>query len=371
MSDAGEELPKMKRATLDLGHHIHKYKAGSREGSFRHAMVQVPRNVYDEQLILHGKENMPPDYVVVNGTCYVYGDLAEKYRSQYRAIQRYGPDRWRQDYIGVQAAATLGRIYTKSGDAEIYIAHPPGDIAMVVELEAAVMGEWVVEIKGRTLEFNVTYSEGWPEPEGGIYNRMLNQDGTGHSDPVLAQADKILVLDIGGGTISLISATKGKVDYILNHTEPIGFTNVVVDFIRGFKAKYPKEFGRDRRLEPDRVRAAIVTGVYHAAGKEGGFPCQDVVDAAVSGLLTAVDQIYTTEAGGPNPWDVIVKTGGGTAGLSAHIDGILNHGMVVASGELDDIHMANVRGGEKRRKMYQAIEAAKSQARMEKQARKR
>lgn len=54
-------------------------------------------------------------------------------------------------------------------------------------------------------------------------------------------------------------------------------------------------------------------------------------------------------------WDTIILTGGGRDLLNEKIKPLLKHGNIMLSDELESLHFANVRGGIKLWRLYDAL----------------
>ena len=61
-------------------------------------------------------------------------------------------------------------------------------------------------------------------------------------------------------------------------------------------------------------------------------------------------------AGGALPWDTIILTGGGSAMLYDRLLPVLDHQHTLLADVVDSIHLANVRGGLKLWRLYEALE---------------
>jgi hypothetical protein len=65
--------------------------------------------------------------------------------------------------------------------------------------------------------------------------------------------------------------------------------------------------------------------------------------------------MYQRIAGGSLGWDAIILTGGGSGLLYKRLLPLLNHDRVILAEDLEYIHMANVRGGLKLWRLYEAL----------------
>ena len=72
-------------------------------------------------------------------------------------------------------------------------------------------------------------------------------------------------------------------------------------------------------------------------------------------LLNRIADTYQRVAGGALGWDTIILTGGGSAMLYDRLLPILNHDHVLLADEVNSIHLANVRGGLKLWRLYEAL----------------
>lgn len=106
-------------------------------------------------------------------------------------------------------------------------------------------------------------------------------------------------------------------------------------------------------LPPDRVREAITTGVFLGGGRK--YQCEQDVDEATSLFLNRFADTYQRLAGGALSWDSIILTGGGSALLRHKLDPILKHNNVILADSNESLHLANVRGGLKLWKLYEAL----------------
>jgi hypothetical protein len=97
-----------------------------------------------------------------------------------------------------------------------------------------------------------------------------------------------------------------------------------------------------------------MTGVFEGGRKK--YPCEQEVEEATSLMLNRVADTYQRIAGGALSWDSIILTGGGCALLYQKLIGVLNHENVILADETTSIHLANVRGGLKLWRLYEALQ---------------
>ena len=73
-------------------------------------------------------------------------------------------------------------------------------------------------------------------------------------------------------------------------------------------------------------------------------------------MLNQVADTYQRIAGGALSWDSIILTGGGSALLYQKLIPVLNHENVILADETKSLHLANVRGGMKLWRLYEALQ---------------
>lgn len=336
---------------LDAGNAIIKGKTATREESYPHALRTLTETEYKNVLTRAGRQGAPLDYLRVNGTPYVVGTTAERHGV---VARRTGAARYTADYYGVFVAATLARLYDKGCEVAVFGSHPPSDVTYRDDLMQAALTTWQVESQGKTASFDVTYVNTFDEPQGGLMNVILAQDGK-HYQRSDINGGRALVIDIGGHTTDWLAVNAGgEVDYSLQDSTPLGILSVIKDFERSFRANnadFTKQFANG--LPPERVREAIRTGVFKGAGQV--VSCQNEVSEAAHVLVNRIADTYQTTANGGADFDSIILTGGGSALISELLLPVLHHSRVVMADEAAVIHLANVRGGLKYWRLLEAL----------------
>ncbi len=91
--------------------------------------------------------------------------------------------------------------------------------------------------------------------------------------------------------------------------------------------------------------------------REGGrkFSCERDVKEATNLFLNRFSDTYQRVTGGALVWDTIILTGGGSALLYHKIKPLLKHDNVMLADRMDTLHLANVRGGLKLWRLYDAL----------------
>jgi hypothetical protein len=339
---------------LDAGNSIIKAKIVRRESgeiAFPHAFKPLTEVEYSSIVSRSSKQSSLQDYIRINGQPYVVGESAERHGVH---TQRTGSSRYTRDYYGIFAAAVLGRFYERGMEVSIFGSHPPGDAIYREDLMKSVIGDWSVEVDGHERRFQVTYANTFDEPVGGLMNVLLTEDGQ-HYQHTELNGGRSLVIDIGGFTTDWIAVNPGgEVDYSLARSVPMGIQNVVSDFEESFRATNLQAVKDTPVLPPERVRRAIVTGVFDGAGRR--YPCEKEVKEATNMVLSRIADTYQRIAGGAMSWDAIILTGGGSGLLYKRLLPILSHERVILADDLESIHLANVRGGLKLWRLYEALQ---------------
>lgn len=338
---------------LDAGNSIIKAKVASGENSetvFAHAIHPLTESEYQKIQLRLSSTPKSKDYIRVNGKPYVVGESAERHGV---LVQRSSTARYTRDYYGVLAAAALARLYERGREVSIFASHPPGDVKFRKDLMKSVMGDWNVEIGQHKANFRVTYANTFDEPVGGLMNVLLAEDGQ-HYQHRNASAGRSLVIDIGGFTTDWIAVNPGgEVDYSLAQSIPMGIQKVISDFEETFRANHLELVKDTPILPPGRIRQAIATGVFEGGGQK--HPCKEDVEEATSLFLNQFSDAYQRVAGGALAWDSVILTGGGSALLYNKLLPVLNHSNIILADKLDSLHLANVRGGLKLWRLYDAL----------------
>ena len=128
---------------------------------------------------------------------------------------------------------------------------------------------------------------------------------------------------------------------------------MLADFEESFRSNNLAAVKDTPVLPPDRVRKALVTGVLE--GGEKRYPCEQEVKEATSLMLNRLADTYQRIAGCALSWDSIILTGGGSALLYQKLIPVLNHENVILADGASSLHLANVRGGMKLWRLYEAL----------------
>jgi len=339
---------------LDAGNSIIKAKIARREHgeiSFPHAIRQLSESEYEKILSRAHTSINSHDYFRVNGKPYVAGESAERHGL---VTPRSGTARYTEDYCGVLAAISLARLYSRGREVAAFASHPPGDVKYREDLMKSIIGEWEVETSQAKANFRVIYTNTFDEPVGGLMNVLLTEDGQ-HYQHTQVGDGRSLVIDIGGFTTDFLAVNPGgEVDYALARSVPLGIQSVISDFEESFRANNLEIVKDTPVLPPERVRQAISTGTFQGGGRK--YSCSRDVEEATSLFLNQFADTYQRLAGGAISWDSIILTGGGCGLLYEKLLPIINHEHLILADKINNIHMANVRGGLKLWRLYEALQ---------------
>jgi len=338
---------------IDTGNSIIKAKIARRDRSeivFPHAIRQLSESEYEKILSRVKFNGNTQDYFRVNGKPYVVGESAEHHGI---IAQRTGTARYTKDYCGVLAAISLSKLYGRGREVSVFASHPPGDVNYREDLMESIIGEWEIETGQASANFRVIYVNTFDEPVGGLMNVLLTEDGHHYQYPQIGDG-RSLVIDVGGFTTDFLAVNQGGgVDYALARSVPLGIQTVISDFEENFRANNLEIVKDTPVLPPDRVRKAIATGVFEGGGRK--HPCEQDVEEATSLFLNRFSDTYQRLAGGALSWDSIILTGGGSALLHHKLVPTLKHNNVILADIKESLHLANVRGGLKLWRLYEAL----------------
>lgn len=334
---------------LDAGNSEVKAKTPGHEAKFTHALFELPESEY-ERIEAQSKGKPPEGYIRINGRSYAWGSLAERKGTVTRLS---GAARYTKNYYGILVGVALSQLYTRGGDVKLFASHPPGDASYANDLLRAALGTYHIEASGQTRSFRVVGGSTFDEPVGGLMNVMLKDNGQQYARSDITDGDT-LVIDIGGLTTDLLSvAAGGQVDYAVNTSAQVGIRRVLDFFWGSLRSTYKDELKDSARLPEDKLGRAIIEGNIMLGGTR--HPCENEAREAANIVLNQIAQLYQDVAGGAARWDTIILTGGGSALLFQRLIGeVLNHRNVLLAEKSEELSFANVRGGLKLWRFYEA-----------------
>lgn len=345
----------MSIAILDSGNSIIKSRTSGKEDDFPHALIALTTTEFDQIVARHSKSSrnveVPEGYALVNGAAFAYGNAALRRGNLNR---QQGAARYTKEYYGVLSAIALARLYPRSTDIELFASHSPRDAQYSDALSDAALGDWHIQIGEQQTRIGVDMVYTFDEPVGGLMNVLLTQDGKGYERKDIKDCNT-LVIDIGGGTTDFQGVMpNGALDYNVSLSVPLGINRIESDFENAVRQNNPELFRTAFDIPKDRFRAAIRIGKFSGAGQQ--INCENEVTEASYLLLNQIREAYQSRAGGRAVWDAIILTGGGSAMLYDRlVNEVLEHDRVIlADPDIDKLHMANVRGGMKLWRFYQA-----------------
>lgn len=278
---------------------------------------------------------------------YSVGETASSFGFQSR---RSGSLKYELDYYGPYAIRGLMDLFPNGhGNIHLLAMFPPGDIAYVPQLKAALGGSHIVtNPRGVKAKYVIRSVRVVDEPVGGLMHKIIAPDGEYYNDHSVT-GKKVLVIDIGGQVSSMTPATSdGEVNYRASKSFGMGINDVEKAFEAELRRSFP-EFRRLRLMPQDQIREAIMTGYWQGGGREP-IDCREAKVRACGQLLNDIQNSYENELGGNLSYNHILVTGGGGALLYDMLNTpeLLNHGSVMlADIHSDEMHLANVRGAAK------------------------
>lgn len=334
---------------LDAGNAQIKAVTADGECSFPHALRQMSDAAIQEMHI-RGEESVNPNVFKVNGIYYSVGEQAVR---EGAGAALYGEARYVQTYYGVLAAIAMYKTFKQSKrQVYLYGSHTPKDVIYRHDLVLAVRSAWTVESLGLKKTFNVVKAAGYDEPTGVYRHATLGVDGQSKRNAALYKGET-LVLDIGGFTVSFSVAADGMVDYNASQTRVTGILDVLDDFEKLIRSEYRAKLKGANRLHPLRLREALRTGQYDAAGL-GKLDVQKLADQSCNMLMRDIEQFFQ-EYGGAAIYHHILVGGGGGALMERRIRERIRHPSIyVAEEERDEMHKSTARGGMKVLKLLEA-----------------
>lgn len=339
----------MNALALDSGNAIIKAKSSGGEIAFVHALYQLTDAEYHRVTTRSGE--IHSDYIRVNGVPYVVGERAERHGTVER---RTGAARYVPEYYGVFVATALARMYAQSmRNIYLFGSHAPADVDYRDDLMGSAVGTWEVEYQGKMKTFRVSDANTFDEPLGGLMNLVLNRNGITYKTKEINDG-VTLVLDVGGHTTDgLVIDPGASVDYSTAHSERIGILGVLRQFEKDFRSNNAAKLRNTNTIAPQRLRDGLRTGKMNLGGL-GTFDCHEEADAACSEIVNKIKDVYNSYYGGSASYDYLVLTGGGSALLYTRLVDALGHNQIyLAERELDELHLANVRGGMNLYTMYE------------------
>ncbi len=102
---------------------------------------------------------------------------------------------------------------------------------------------------------------------------------------------------------------------------------MIADFEHSFRANNLEAVKGTPALPPNRVRKAIISGVFEGSGRK--YSCDREVEEATNVMLNRIGDTYQRTAGGVLGWDCIILTGGGRSLLYRRLIPILKRENII------------------------------------------
>lgn len=338
---------------FDGGRSLVKAKTYSHEESYTHGLTEITEAEYR-----HARARDNDEWIMrVNGVPFAFGDSAvtRGYQARKTTAERYN-----DIYYGTLLAGTLYNLYDKPvKNIFLYASHPPNAIDHRQDIALAAKGRWEVEGNSGKRIYTVNEVRCFDEPIGGVMNLLLANDGKSYARSDV-RSGSTLVIDIGGQTIDVAALDNGRVDYSAVNSADGGIIEVVQRFEKLLRAEYKNHFKSSNYIGRKELRKSLATGVFDA-GMYGDIHVNELVKAATDDIIVRINGLID-EYGSLVKYNNVVLTGGGGGLLYQRICDYYDHANIIKNlgrkyfhlaSDLEDVHLANVRGGWKLLKMFQ------------------
>lgn len=334
---------KLDLMALDCGNAQIKVVTQECSDVFPHALKLMTQADIHDNAARNEMDNNP-NVFCVNGTYYKIGEKALR---KGRGSALYGEDRYVETYYGVLAAIAAFKSFSGSRKSVyIYGSHTPKDIDYRPDLIASVKRKWVVESMGQKKVFEVVGAAGIDEPVAAYRHAILSDDGTSFRNLPVLREKSVFILDVGGFTIGVSVAEGGKVDYSAASSDVVGMLDVLEEFEKLIRKNNRLKLKGTNALNPMRLRAALKSGVYDAAGL-GEIRVAAEANEACDLLLNEIANLFKNY-GGAGEYHAVLLAGGGGALMEKRIKDMLRHPSVhVVEEKRELMHMATALGGMK------------------------
>lgn len=333
---------------FDLGRAIWKSASGDRlTHSTPAGLAPIGMDAYESALEREAKPT--PEFILVNGKPYVTGERT----SQYALLQRNGTaNRYKREIFGVAAIASLMYYgFEDYADVRFVVSYPPADADYRREMKDSLLGEWYVESYGKSAYVNVTHVYSETEPlclirhlelpdEDGQYHQVAGQDGSWeYFDDKL-----VLVGDGGGETFDTIGTDiRGNLNTAVMGSRPIGLNHARIRFEQAIRNRHKSFFKGVSDLNPLLIAEAFTTGVLNAGGEQ--LDCGLEARAERTAYINRVVEYMEAKSGGFKNYRTIILGGGAAGALNGELLNAIDHrNIIYADPNLDQIHLAGVRG---------------------------
>ena len=277
--------------------------------------------------------------------------------SENRGKARLGSYKYEYDYMDALLVAMLLDAFPDGHDnIALGVSYPPSEVSHADLLRKLVGGTHkAVRLDGKRVKFNVKYVLAIDEPVGGVawlnarHATLLKQaksDGEGALN--LRAGQKVLTLDIGGYIGSMGSAIVGDDGLIIPEWQTYraiqgGILTIMETLEAELKADFSEEF-RGMSIPRDMLEDALVEGGIYLSGSDTPLLVRETVERSLA-LIDDIQNMYETYFDGGRRHRAIVCFGGGMKSLFGHVKEILAHNNVKLADSLNEIHMAEPRGG--------------------------
>lgn len=291
------------------------------------------------------------DYFIVGKQAFVVGNSARRAGSDYLRLQ--GAQRYTRDYYGnLFAMATAQVLPRPSSDSrnqkteckvKAVIAFPPIDRDYANDQVKAIKGKWRVTWRGVEYHFEVIDAVGIDEPLAGIYNTILNKDGSYAKRAQQIISGVTLSIDPGGFTTDAIAIDpNARVDYT-SATSYAGMAaqRSLESFAKDIRSQYARIL-KGSRVDMGQITDALRTGTLDLRGLNK-HDVSTLAQEYRNELFSVIEQIVN-QYGGAAQFDTLYFTGGVSGLIRDEIKKRITHNNIIFADEAHMIHYANARG---------------------------
>jgi len=336
---------------LDFGNGDVKFMAHNQCGYFRHAIAPISESQWKAAI---GRNGTPPkEHIAIKGSdgawyYYAIGDAARRHIIKTRP---QGASRYTGDYYGVGLCYAMGESFAPTTrKVQLFASHAPRDIEYAEDLKASATWLWEFATWQGTFKIRVDETHTFDEPFGGFCHAVMTKaGGILKGSPYLEK--QMLVVDAGSYTVDTIAIDRRMTPDLSSFASTVaGVSNVFESFERELRSMYKVEFKGVGAIDPQRLEAAILSGVYAYGNRS--LDCAEIADASLNGLVNDVLGIIQAQGGAAN-YDTILLTGGGSALIADKLrQGLPSITFDFVEPERNLQRFGNVKGGAK---LYAAL----------------
>lgn len=338
-------------ASLDIGNStieciLYNDETFNREVDFLHVVKPISTTEYERAENSIGSDMR--DYFLIGSDAFVVGNSARRSGADYLRLE--GAQRYTKKYYGSLMAMALVQVLPKPANnsksyvkVKLALSFPPVDRDYAEDQRKAVLGKWRVVWRGVEYRFEVLDAFSIDEPLAGLYNTILNKDGS-YSKRALQIINGINLVGDGGGFTfdGIVVDEKARVDY----TSAISYVGMAAhrsleSFGKDIRTKYARIL-KGSRVDMSQITEALRTGQLNLRGL-GKQDVSTMAQGYRNELFDVANQMIN-QYGGSAQYDTLYFTGGVSGLIQQEIQTRITHNNIIFADEAHSIHYANARG---------------------------